>query len=104
MWGGLFLKGIANRTTFQQLYGWTYDDAATTTLNLPATVDGAAFRQGAQLRYVLWAKTTRDRDETANATLSLPGSYDLVRWDGTIGTLDGANIALTGAPIFLTPR
>ncbi len=40
-------QGIANRTTFEQLYGWTYDATATTALGMPATVDGAAFRQGA---------------------------------------------------------
>ncbi len=66
-------QGIANRTTFQQLYGWAYDSAATAALALPATIDGAAFRQGNKLRYVLWAKTSKDRDETASATISLLG-------------------------------
>jgi hypothetical protein len=95
-------QGIANRTTFQQLYGWAYDSAATAALALPATIDGAAFRQGNKLRYVLWAKTNKDRDETASATISLPGSYTLVRWDGATSTVSGTNIALSGAPVFLT--
>jgi hypothetical protein len=95
-------QGIANRTTFQQLYGWAYDAAATQALSLPATVDGAAFRQGALLRYVLWAKTTQDQSEAASATLSLPGSYQIVSWDGTATSASGTNLALTGAPVFLT--
>lgn len=97
-------QGLANRTTFQQLYGWSYDEAATQALGLPAEADGAAFRQGDQMRYVLWAKTSRDRDETASATISLPGSYTLVRWDGASSSVGGASIGLTGAPVFLTPQ
>ena len=97
-------QGIANRTTFQQLYGWTYDAAATSALSLPATIDGAAFRQGAKLRYVLWAKTTIDMSESAGAAISLPGSYDAMAWDGTHQVIGGSNIALSGAPIFLTPQ
>jgi hypothetical protein len=97
-------QGIANRTTFQQLYSWTYDAAATGALHLPATIDGAAFRQGALLRYVLWARTTIDMSESAGATISLPGSYTAVAWDGTQQTIGGSNIALSGAPIFLTPQ
>jgi hypothetical protein len=54
------------------------DAAATSALHLPATIDGAAFRQGAKLRYVLWAKTTADMSESAGATISLPGSYAAV--------------------------
>ena len=55
-----------------------------------------------KLRYVLWARTNKDRDETAGATISLPGSYAMVKWDGTTSTVSGTNIALTGAPVFLT--
>jgi hypothetical protein len=97
-------QGIANRTTYQQLHGWAYDAAATNALSLPATIDGAAFRQGAKLRYVLWARTTIDMSESARATISLPGSYDAVAWDGTHQTISGSNIALSGAPVFLTPQ
>ena len=95
-------QGIANRTTFQQLFGWSYDEAATTALNLPTTVDGAAFRQGNQLRYVLWAKTTQDNSETAVASINLPGSYTQVHWDGSSQQVSGSNLQLTGAPVFLT--
>ncbi|NJN54633.1 MAG: hypothetical protein HC804_07670 [Anaerolineae bacterium] len=97
-------QGIANRTTFQQLYGWTYDAVATNALNLPATADGAAFRNGSQLRYVLWAKTTTDNSETAVATLTLPGNYTRVNWDGTSQTVSGTNLTLTGTPVFLTQQ
>ncbi|MCB8927594.1 MAG: hypothetical protein H6652_18425 [Ardenticatenaceae bacterium] len=95
-------QGIANRTTFQQLFGWNYDEAATVALNLPTTVDGAAFRQGNQFRYVLWAKTTQDNSETAVATINLPGSYTQVNWDGSSQQVSGTNLQLTGTPIFLT--
>lgn len=97
-------QGITNRTTFEQLYGWEYDAAETAVLNLPANIDGAAFRQGAQIRYVLWAKTTTDNDETANATITLPGNYTKVSWNGASETVSGTNIALTGTPIFLTQQ
>lgn len=95
-------QGIANRTTFQQIFGWTYDDAATMALNLPAGADGVVFRQGNQLRYVLWAKTTTDNDETAAATITLPGTYTQVNWDGSSQQVSGASLQLTGTPVFLT--
>lgn len=96
-------QGIANRTTFSQLYGWEFDAAATAGLNLPPTADGVAFRQGNQVRYVVWAKTTQDQSEVAAVTITLPGSYDVVAWDGTTSVVSGSNLALTGVPIFLTP-
>ena len=97
-------QGIANLTVSQQLYGWDYDAAATAALSLPNNIDGAAFSQGGQVRYVLWAKTTLDNSESANATITLPGTYTKVIWDGTSSTISGTNIALTGAPIFLTQQ
>jgi hypothetical protein len=97
-------QGIAHRTMFQQLYGWSYDASATVALKLSTDVDGAAFRRGNQVRYVLWAKTKVDRSESASASISLPGTYTLVRWDGSSITVSGSAIALTGAPVFLTPQ
>jgi hypothetical protein len=97
-------QGRANRTTFEQLYGWKYDPVATQALSLTATIDGAAFRKGTQLRYVLWAKTTQDRSEVASATLDLPGTYEVVAWDGTIKTVSGTQLQLSGAPLFLTAQ
>jgi hypothetical protein len=95
-------QGIAHRTTYQQLFGWTYDAAATAALNLPASADGAAFRQGSELRYALWAKTTADNSETAVSTLNLPGTYTQVNWNGSSQQVSGANLQLTGTPVFLT--
>lgn len=97
-------EGVANRTTYNQLYGWRYDATATAALNLPSTIDGAAFRKNNQLRYVLWAKTTLDRNETASATINLTGTYTKVAWNGTSSTVSGSNIQLTGSPIFLTQQ
>jgi len=95
-------QGIANRTTYQQVFGWTVDEGATVALNLPASADGVAFRQGDQLRYVLWAKTTVDGSETAVSTINLPGTYTQVNWDGTSQQVSGTNMQLTGTPVFLT--
>jgi len=98
-------QGVANRTTYQQLYGWVYDPDATQLLNLPVGVDGVVFRQGQSLRYVLWAKTSQDLSETASATLTLPESnYDVVYWDSTTAIVSGTNLQLSGTPIFLTPK
>ncbi len=97
-------QGVANRTTYEQLYGWHYDANATATLNLPATVDGAAFVKNSQIRYALWAKTTADRSENASASINMPeSSYTMVHWDGSSETAAGNNLQLTGAPVFLTP-
>jgi hypothetical protein len=97
-------EGIANRTTSSQLLGWQYDDAATKNLNLPSSVDGAVFGKAGAVKYVLWAKTTSDQSETANASLNLPGNYDLVTWDGTQSVVNGSGLALTGTPVFLQQR
>ncbi len=98
-------QGIANRTTFQELYGWRYDAPATHALQLPSTVDGGVFRKGSDLRYVLWAKTTADRSEAASATFQMPGGgkYQVVAWDGTTQVISNGSVSLTGAPVFLTP-
>ncbi len=97
-------QGIANRTTFEQLFTWQYDEAATLALNLPATADGVAFSKGGNVRYVLWARTTQDRSESAEAAISLPGNYTQITWDGNSGTVSGANLTLTGTPVFLIPQ
>ncbi len=95
-------QGIAHRTTYQQIFGWTYDEAATVALALPASADGVVFKKGNQLRYVLWAKTTTDNSETAVSTINLPGTYTQVNWNGSSQQVSGTNLQLTGTPVFLT--
>jgi len=97
-------QGRANRITYEQLYGWSYDAGATAAIALPAAVDGAAFMKDGLIRYVLWAKTTTDRSEDASATINLPEpSYTLVHWNGSSEITSGSNLLLTGTPVFLTP-
>lgn len=106
-------EGWSLKTTSGQLFNKTYDASQTAALNLPTNVDGAAFRDAAgNYTYILWAKTTIDKSETASATYSFPlglGISSLTKraWDfsttGTTENTTATNIALTGSPIFLTP-
>ena len=105
-------SGIAYKTTSDLLLGKRYDAARTTAMLLPTNVVGAAFKDDAgNYIYVLWAKTTIDFSETAAATYSFPGGLvsaqlDKKEWNysstGANGTTPSTNIALTGAPIFLS--
>lgn len=105
-------SGVAYKTMSDLLLGKKYDAAATTSLNLPANVAGAAFKDNAgSYVYVLWAKTSVDQSEAASATYSFPAgmvSASLTKklWDfsntGATSTISSANIALNGTPVFLT--
>lgn len=96
-------QGIAMRTTSTLLYGKVYDSVKTKSLNLPSTVDGAAFKGDSGFIYCLWAKTVTDLSEVATASITLPeASYNTTTWNGTKGTT-GKTITLTGTPIFLQP-
>jgi hypothetical protein len=106
-------QGKALKTTSDQLYGKTYDAARTSSLNLPSSVEGAAFRAAdGSYTYVLWAKTTGDLSEYAGATYSFPNtvvaSANLVRkeWDfsetNNATTISKTNITLTGSPSFFS--
>lgn len=105
-------EGMAFKTTSQLLYGWTYDSIRTKELNLPDSVDGAAFRKDTQYRYVLWAKTHIDLSEAANASYSFPAALAIdslyqYAWnysvDASAKSVTGSkNIQLTGAPLFFS--
>ncbi|MGH2645750.1 MAG: PKD domain-containing protein, partial [Chitinophagaceae bacterium] len=104
-------EGMAYKTTSMLLYGWQYDSTRTKELNLPDSIDGAAFRKDTQYRYVLWAKTHIDLSEAANATYTFPASLNLdslysYQWNYSVDTtakskISGSNISLTGSPVFL---
>ncbi len=101
-------SGIGWQTTSRLLGKRTYDDAATSRLNLPDSVDGGAFYSPDKkdFMYVLWAKTTRDMDETASAGYSFPessqtGSLEIIAWDGTTNSIKGHTVTLTGEPVFI---
>ncbi|NML19586.1 T9SS type A sorting domain-containing protein [Pseudoflavitalea sp. G-6-1-2] len=106
-------EGIAFKTTSDLLRGAVYDATKTTAMNLPANVDGAAFKDSkGEYTYVLWAKTSADNSESANATYSFPSAmnvgpkFNKREWNFTESnvttTTSSAGIALTGTPIFLS--
>jgi hypothetical protein len=105
-------SGIAHKTMSDELLNKRYDAARTTALALPGNVGGAAFKDAAgAYTYVLWAKTGVDQSENASATYSFPAglvSAQLTKkeWNfsstGAASTISSTNVALTGAPIFLS--
>jgi Secretion system C-terminal sorting domain len=104
--------GVALTTATSQLFNKTYNAAKTAAMNLPANLDGGAFLDASgNYTYVLWAKTTIDRSETATGTYSFPASFNIIsmvrrEWDNAVTntstTVNTQNLPLTGAPIFLT--
>jgi hypothetical protein len=106
-------QGIALKTTSDLLYGRTYDAGKTSSLNLPSSVDGGAFRgaDGTYV-YVLWAKTKTDLSEVTSATYSFPSTIALNNYvsrrewnfSQTKGetTIAKTNISLSGSPSFFT--
>jgi Secretion system C-terminal sorting domain len=108
-------SGIAYKTLADALSGYNPDTAQTRAMNIPADVRGGAFKNSAgNYSYVLWAATTTDNSEAANATYSFPPTLNVPlqltqqSWDfsqtGTSSVISSQNIALTGSPsIILTP-
>jgi|GEM_PF-3590081 len=101
-------SGVAWRTSSRLLGDRKYDPAETATLNLSSTVDGGAFYSPVtkDYIYVLWAKTTGDRDETASAAYRFPDSKKVTKmlstaWDETETVVTGDALTLTGTPVFI---
>jgi hypothetical protein len=102
---------VSLNTTTLQLSNKTYDAAKTAAMNLPSTVNGAAFANGSgSFTYIIWAKTTTDRSEVASATYSFPTTFNIGTmtkraWDNSLtnstATISSQSIVLTGSPIFL---
>jgi PKD repeat protein len=105
------LEGISYKTASDILFGNEYDGAKTNAMNLPSNIDGAAFIDAVgKYSYVLWAITTEDQSEVANANYSFPGSFNISdlykrEWDysetNATQTISPNNVALTGRPIYL---
>jgi hypothetical protein len=106
-------QGIALKTTSDLLYGRSYDSAKTTSLNLPSTIDGGAFKAAdGSYVYVLWAKTNTDLSENASAVYSFPqsviqtNSVNRKEWNfsdtDTSTTIAKTNVVLTASPSFFT--
>ncbi|SFU47684.1 Por secretion system C-terminal sorting domain-containing protein [Pontibacter akesuensis] len=104
-------EGIGYKTTSQLLEGYTYDAGRTSALNMPASMEGAAFKKDGQFVYVLWAKALTDKSETASATYSFPSSWNIGTverkdWNhsstGSTKTQASTGIVLNSAPAFFT--
>ena len=105
-------SGIGFKTTSDLLRNKSFDAARTIEMNLPAGIEGAAFRDGSgDFTYVLWARTANDQSENSSATYSFPVAMNVApeftkrEWDFSytgIGTpISSSNIALDASPIFL---
>ncbi len=104
--------GIATRTTSMLLKNKRFDEEKTTVMNLPAGVRGGAFRDDfGKYTYVLWAETSTDQSEKAEAEYSFPASFNLKNlhrreWDfGKIGITtiaEAGKVKLTGSPSFFS--
>ncbi len=105
-------SGVGFKTTSQLLRNKWYDDIRTNQMMLPAGVNGVAFKDAANnYVYVLWAKTSVDQSESANANYSFPAAMSVpaqltkFEWDHSITgvntLISQSNIVLNSTPIFL---
>ncbi len=105
-------QGIGFKTTANTLLGFTYDAAATTALQLPVNIEGAAFKRNNEIIYALWAKTNTNKVETVSATYKVPLNLNITNlkkydWDfsqtAQITDVNPQNIILSGSPSFFVP-
>lgn len=105
--------GLAYKTVSNLLFGAKYDAARTAAMNIPPTLEGGAFRDNiGGYTYVIWAKTTRDLDESASGTYSFPVAMNVSTemekrtWDwsstGTTTIIPSTSIPVTSSPILLS--
>ena len=114
VYGHVFTSaGIGYKTTSEILRNYHFDNAKTQLMNLPASVSGGAYQDAiGNYVYVLWAKTTVDKSESASDTYSFPPALNAApllfkkAWDysmtGAIVSIPSQSISLTGTPIFLS--
>ncbi|MFM9908986.1 MAG: T9SS type A sorting domain-containing protein [Chitinophagaceae bacterium] len=105
--------GIGFKSTSEILRNFQYDNSKTQLMNLSPTMGGGAFRDAiGNYVYVLWAKTSIDRTESASETYSFPTAINTTplvykkEWNfsitGATVSIPSTNIPLTGTPIFLS--
>ncbi len=105
-------EGQAYKTYSDLTFRKRYDAARVAAMNLPNSIDGAAFKGAdGKYQYVLWAKTTQDLSEYASATYSFPASFNIGQlkrqeWNasftGNSQLVGPNNLQLTGRPIYLS--
>ncbi|WP_207430487.1 carbohydrate-binding protein [Sabulibacter ruber] len=99
--------GKGFKTTSMLLQGYSYDANRTAALNLPASVEGGAFRKDGEYVYVLWAKNPNDKSETYTQPYSFPAGLNLssvtrYEWDYSI-TGKSTQQASTGLTLNTAP-
>ena len=102
-------SGIAWRTMTSLIGDYRYNATQTAILNLPSTVEGAAFYSDKvkDYIYVLWAKTSeKDMSEDASVEYTFPaaiGANNIFykQWDNNKFSVTGSRITLKGDPFFI---
>ncbi|HHB79813.1 MAG TPA: HYR domain-containing protein [Saprospiraceae bacterium] len=105
-------EGIAYKSSSDALFKTIFDTARTAQMNIPDSLDGGAFLDPINNRYVyvLWAKTTVDLSEEAEGMYSFPAQWGddsliLRQWDYSethqSTYISPTNIPLNGRPIYL---
>jgi hypothetical protein len=103
---------VGFKTTSDILSKATYDSLQTQRMQLPDNVRGGAFiGVDGKYIYALWAATTLDRDETANANYSFPDDLNIDYLDQkywhfsntkTQHLVNAKQVKLTGSPAFFS--
>jgi hypothetical protein len=103
---------IGFKTTHNILSNATYDSLQTERLQLPTNIRGAAYKDADnKYIYALWAVTSLDRNETANAIYSFPIALDINYLDQKYWhysqtkahhLVNAKQVKLTGSPTFFT--
>lgn len=92
--------------------GFVYSAERTEAMNMPKRVKGAAFTNGKEFRYIVWADTfDNDSSEVASATYSFPQKFNMPKvrrymWNYSdtdkSRVVSSQSIPLTGAPVYFT--
>ena len=105
-------QGVAYKTTSDLLYNYHFDEGVTNGMNIPDGVKGIAFsNSNNEYIFGLWAETTLDKNEYAEATYQFPSNWGIdyaiiYEWDyATTNKSDTIDVVapfeLTGRPIFI---
>lgn len=106
-------EGKANKSAQLLLPDYFFDASITASMQLPGGVDGAAFkhRTSGEVRFMLWAKTHTDEQESSQTYYSFPPAVtnmqlDVYKWNycatnAVHARVQPTGIVLTGEPVIL---
>ncbi len=101
--------GIGFKSSSILLEGYEYNHEKTLELNIPNNIGGGAFENHGDFVYVLWAKTSEDKNENSIAFYNFPSALNIDElnvkfWDysvtGEVYTISSQNVALRSTPAF----